>query len=155
MSRNEWVLMLANATNPDWPERAAEALAAMMPFLAEFSDDVFRADTIAEIARRMPRPGTPPLGVLLAVLDARRQIGQTIQLALPNPEFAEFTEADHLALAKFLEWKNDGWRDGSAMVNGMDFGERRERCLRVMGRASPMALEYVDRKGLAPAPGFL
>jgi len=151
LPRNEWVVVLANSVNPDWIERSTTALVGMLPFLTGLPDEVFTLSAVREIAERMERPGTPPLGMVLSVLESRQQLAvieHKRRLELADPRLAGWTNSDHVALSTWQNWRDNNFQTGTySWVNALPDAERRQEYLRQLKDSSEAAWRFVTEHG--------
>ena len=80
-----WVAALAKLTTPHDAERAASAMLAYMPFLAELPDQAFTLASLRYVAMQERRMMIPDLREVLTPLEAWWRENRPSRTALPSP----------------------------------------------------------------------
>lgn len=103
--RAAWVAALAKLTTPHDPERAAAAMAAFLPFLADLPVQAFTLDSMRHVAMSERRMMIPDLREVLEPLTAHWRANRPHPIALaapsarPEPERAPPTDEERAAVA--------------------------------------------------------
>lgn len=83
--RASWVAALAKLTTPHDPERAAQAMAAYLPFLSDLPVQAFTLDSMRYVAMQDRRMMIPDLREVLDPLQAWWRENGPRRVALPAP----------------------------------------------------------------------
>ena len=125
-----WVAALAKLTTPHDAERAAAAMMAYMPFLAELPDQAFTLASMRHVAMQERRMMIPDLREVLDPLQSHWRDNRPARAALPSPrqrpeerQRQPPTDAERLAVRLALD----------------PFRSKRETATVVPIRATPLA----------------
>jgi hypothetical protein len=103
--RAAWVAALAKLTTPHDPERAAAAMAAFLPFLADLPVQAFTLDSMRHVAMQDRRMMIPDLREVLEPLTAHWRANRPHPIAIaapvakPEPERAPPTDEERAAVS--------------------------------------------------------